>query len=147
MERFKTLLGYYPMYLKAHSIVQENIMRAYAEIGRERGIYAMTFDDRDQDGFLPAHEIFNDIQPLMEGYYNTGFTPNMLMAVLDLVKDNPHEINILHCHPGYEDAYLMDNTTLVLPRCRDLQTFCDKRVIKFINDKKIELISLTDPAI
>jgi predicted glycoside hydrolase/deacetylase ChbG (UPF0249 family) len=147
MERFKTLLGYYPMHLEGHSIAGETIMRAYAEIGQERGIHAMTFDDRIQNGFLAAHEFINDdaeIISLMKDYYNTGFTPDMFVAVLEYIKNNPHEINILHCHPGYVDAYIMDNSTLVFPRCRDLQTLCDFRIREFVEKEKIELIGFDE---
>jgi predicted glycoside hydrolase/deacetylase ChbG (UPF0249 family) len=143
MERFKALLGYYPMHLEGHSIISENIMRAFAEIGRERGIHVMTLDNGPQNGFLPAHEFINDdtgITSVMQNYNNTGLTPDMLISVLGRLKENPHEINILHCHPGYVDAYIMDNSTLVLPRCRDLQTLCDPRVREFIEKEEIELI-------
>jgi predicted glycoside hydrolase/deacetylase ChbG (UPF0249 family) len=147
MERFKALLGYYPMHLEGHSIAGETIMRAYAEIGQERGIHAMTLDDRIQNGFLAAHEFINDgaeIMSLMKDYYNTGFTPDMFVAVLEYIKNNPHEINILHCHPGYVDAYIMDNSTLVFPRCRDLQTLCDFRIREFVEKEKIELIGFDE---
>jgi predicted glycoside hydrolase/deacetylase ChbG (UPF0249 family) len=143
MERFKSLMGYYPMHLEAHSIAGENIMKAYAEIGEERGIHAMRFnDDTPQKGFLPAHEFAGDgaILSLMKEYMNTGLTPDLFITVVKELKKSPHEINILHCHPGYVDAYIMDNSTLVFPRCRDLQTLCDKRVMEFIKDEKIELI-------
>jgi predicted glycoside hydrolase/deacetylase ChbG (UPF0249 family) len=143
MERFKALLGYYPMHLEGHSIAGENVMRAYAEIGGERGIHAMTLDNRDQKGFLSAHEFFADdkeIISLMKGYLSEGLTPDTLIAILKCLNNNPHEINVLHCHPGYVDAYIMDNSTLVFPRCRDLQTLCDPCVREFIEKEKIELI-------
>ncbi|MDR1901312.1 MAG: ChbG/HpnK family deacetylase [Treponema sp.] len=142
LERFKALMGYYPMHLEGHSIIQEGIMKAYAEVGEERGIHAMTFDDRSQKGFLPAHEFIGDedINLLMKDYYSTGLTPDMLIGILGCIKKNPHEVNIMHCHPGYVDSYIMDNSTLVLPRCRDLQTLCDTRVKEFIDREGIELI-------
>lgn len=141
MERFRNLLGYYPMHIEAHSVADENIMRSYAEIGVERGIHAMRFDDEPQKGFFQAHEFAGDKETMevMKDYYSTGLTPDVFIALVKKLLDNPHEINILHCHPGYVDAYIMDNSTLVLPRCRDLQTLCDKKVKDFIRAEKIEL--------
>lgn len=142
LERFKALMGYYPMHLEGHSIAGESIMRAYAEVGEERGIHAMRFDDKPQRGFLPAHEFAGDqeITALMRDYMSTGLTPEKFIAIVKCLLKNPHEINIFHCHPGYVDACIMDNSSLVLPRCRDLDTLCHPDTEKFIAGEGIELI-------
>ena len=52
----------------------------------------------------------------------------------------PYDIAILHFHPGYIDQFVLDNTSLTLPRCRDLETLCDPRVREWIDEQGIELV-------
>ena len=50
---------------------------------------------------------------------------------------------MLHFHPGYLDAYLLDNTSLTTPRCRDLETLCDPRVREWLDVHEIELVDFS----
>ena len=72
------------------------------------------------------------------------------LSVENVVND---ELNILKCegkivefhfHPGYIDQFILDNSSLTLPRCKDLDTLCDKRVIKWFKEHNIKRISFGD---
>lgn len=143
LERLKQLLGYYPVHMEGHSIGLEPIMQALKEVAAEYGIHCMTFDGVPQPGF---HDVVfpyvsdKKLTQFMADYHKTGLEVDSFIEMLDHLKGVDGEIVAFHCHPGYVDATIMDSSTLVLPRCRDVQTLCDPRVAKWIDDNGIELV-------
>ena len=144
IERFKTLMGYYPVHIEGHSIGTEPIMQALLEVVREKGMHTMTFDENiRQEGFAHVGYHFKELATagnMMGDYYKEGFTVETFLQMLEFLHKTGSDICAVHTHPGYVDAEIMDSSTLVLPRCRDLQTLCDPRVAKWIADNGIELI-------
>ena len=52
---------------------------------------------------------------------------------LNLLKSE-HEVNILHFHPGFIDEFIIENTSLILPRAKDLDTLCQPEIKKWIKE-------------
>lgn len=143
LERFKILLGYYPVHIEGHSIGSESIFRALFEVAQEYGMHTMSFDDSiKQEGFEHVGYCFKELGEAggFMDYYANGFTAEGFIKMLEILHKTDNEICAVHCHPGYVDATIMDTSTLVLPRCRDIQTLCDQRVAEWINDNGIKLI-------
>jgi predicted glycoside hydrolase/deacetylase ChbG (UPF0249 family) len=129
LERFHELTGRYPVHIEGHSILHPSVIQAFSEIAAERGMHYMCMDGRPQSGFLDVSEAFEaPIAGLWTEYSKTGLTMPMMKKILSYYAGNDHSVNVLHSHPGYVDAYIMDNSSLVLPRCRDLQTLCDPEI-------------------
>lgn len=116
------------------------VNEAFAEVGREMGIHCSGAPEAETDAMFPAHELlfalkdFNLLNSMMSAP-SVGHFLNDDYGLLT----SPYEINILHFHPGYLDAYLLDNTSLTLPRCRDLEVLCDPRVREWLRSHEIEL--------
>lgn len=138
LERFKQLMGYYPVHMEGHSIGSETIMQGLFEVAQEYGIHCMTFGGEHQDGFVDVG--FPISKDYMEFLENTNEKSEDFIRLLTHIKEVPNEVCVIHTHPGYVDAEIMDSSTLVLPRCRDLQMLCDPRVRQWIKDNDIELI-------
>lgn len=145
LERLKELLGYYPVHIEGHSILSESIALALAEIAKEYGMHCMSFDSAHQEGFMDVWYPFDAESAKAMGDYNSnGLSAEAVIGMLEHFKNTDHEICAIHCHPGYVDATIMDSSTLVLPRCRDVQALCDPRVAQWIKDNDIELIRYDD---
>lgn len=141
LERLKQLIGYYPVHIEGHSIGNQPIMQALLEVAREYGMHTMTFEDIPQEGFARVGYCFKELSALSMADYNTnGYTVDSFIQMLEAMHKTDYEICAVHCHPGYVDATIMDSSTLVLPRCRDVQTLCDPRVARWIAQQGIELI-------
>lgn len=54
------------------------------------------------------------------------------------------DISYVICHPGYIDQDLMECSSLNLVRMRDLQLCLSPKVKQLLDDKGIELISITE---
>ena len=138
LERFKTLLGYYPVHMEGHSIGGETMMQGLFEVAQEYGIHCMTFLPEPQPGFIDVGYVFDAgyMDVLNSGEEKT----EAFIAFLERIKDTGFETCAVHLHPGYVDATIMDNSTLVLPRCRDLQLLCDVRLAQWLGRNHIELV-------
>ena len=142
LERFKILLGYYPVHMEGHSIGVEPVMQAIKEVAIEYGIHYMTFEASHQEGFHDVAFPVSDpkFTQFMGDYHKTGLTVDGFINILEHLKGVEEEYITMHCHPGYVCADIMDMSTLVFPRCRDVQVLCDPRVAEWIRDNGIELV-------
>ncbi|GAA2915687.1 ChbG/HpnK family deacetylase [Enterococcus pseudoavium] len=121
--RFQELLGYLPVHMETHSVGDEAVGQALYELAKKYGIHA---------------NLFYGYQPPKELPYQAAQIPDFskLMTVLnrgttlaDFSEDHfgyqnlAEEIVVeLHLHPGFIDQYLLDHSSLTLPRCKDLVT-------------------------
>ncbi len=142
MERFKDLTGKYPIHLEGHSVFTKAVSKAFNEVAKERKIHCMTMPEAEIDTMYPAHELSMSCPGYMD-ILNRGCRPEDFFTDAFGILNSDYDINILHFHPGYLDAYLLDNTSLKAPRCRDLETLCNPKVRKWIKDNNIELVDFS----
>ncbi len=143
MERFKQLTGHYPIHVEGHSIINDEIIEAIEEIGKEYSIHVMKYDNSPQEGFLDSYEYSFDHPEYGRLVEQGSKEEYFLNDVFNLLED-PHEIVVLHFHPGYLDGYILDNSTVTVARCRDQQTLTSPKVKNWIKGNNIELITFDD---
>lgn len=141
MERFKELLGYYPQHIEIHSAFGEAIAKAFSEIAIEYNVHV-----------APTIEPLKGFKEttISTDWESIGNIMSKGLTVENVIND---DLNILKCedkivefhfHPGYIDQFILDNSTLTLPRCKDLNTLCDTKVIKWFKEHDIKLINFGD---
>lgn len=140
LEKFKSYFGHYPIHFEGHSVGGRNVMAAFKEISEELGIHSMGMDEVESEIMYPAHELLFDNPDAMKKLF-IGTEYKDFVNDEFKVLDSKYDINILHFHPGYVDGYILDNSSLTIARCRDLQTLCDERVKRWITDNNIELVN------
>lgn len=138
LNRHKELVGCYPNHFEGHSTITKAIFQAFQELSKELHIHAMGLAEVESDELYPAHELAMSVPAYME-ILNRGVCVEDFLADRFQLLCSPYEINIMHFHPGYLDQYVLDNTSLTHPRCRDLQTLCDPRVKAWLDEHDIEL--------
>jgi len=137
LERHKELTGSYPCHFEGHSVGTPDINRAFEEVSEEMGIHSMS-QKAASDKLHYAHELVMDSREYID-LLHQGFTAEAFMDDICGILKSEHEYNVLHFHPGYLDAYVVDNSTLTIPRLRDVQTLTDPRVKQWLIDNDIEL--------
>lgn len=144
MERFKELTGHYPEHIEGHATGNEAVDRAFLDIAKEFGIHASVFNLKDGhlDGYMKSKSVIGPeyMEMLNRGTEIENFIHNDF-CILDVEED---EVLELHFHPGYVDQFILDNSSLTIARCKDLETLCDKRLKIWIEDNNIELVSFGD---
>lgn len=148
VKKFKYLLGYYPSHIEMHSAMDDQSNKAIMDVAKEFGLH---YDVYYKGEFLqPSPEKYFQVEEKLNSkvaeIINRGATPNdFFNDSYDILKDKDNGlVTALHFHPGYVDAYILDHSTLTLPRVRDLQTLTSKSLKGWIEDNDIDLISYGD---
>lgn len=142
IKRFRELTGHDPNHFEGHSVINKNICTAFHQVAEEYHIHCMTEPEIETERWYPVHEIMGG-NPLAMEILNRGCSPEDFLQDRFGILASPFEYNIIHLHPGYVDAYILDNTSLTTARCRDLQTICDPAVRQWLNDHEIELVDFS----
>lgn len=142
LNRHKELTGRYPIHFEGHSVMTAPVKEAFMQAGEEFGIHSMATPERETDRMYVAHELALDNEEYMPIIMRGATPDDFYEDRLGLLK-SPFEINIMHFHPGYLDAYLLNNTSLTIPRCIDLETLCNPQVREWIIRNNVELTDFT----
>lgn len=142
INRFRELTGYYPNHFEGHSVINKNISAAFHQAAMEFHIHCMTEPEVETEKWHPVHEIMTG-NPLFMEILDRGLRPEDIYEDRFGILNSPYEYNIIHLHPGYVDAYILDNSSLTTARCRDLQTACDPGVKQWLLDHDIELVDFS----
>lgn len=137
IERYRELVGEYPAHFEGHSTMTSPMREAFRDVARERGIHCSVQEPLGNERMRTCAEV--DMPGFME-LINRGCALDDIPRLIDAVEACPHEIAILHFHPGYIDQEVLENTSLVAPRARDLETLCDPRARSLIEEHGIELV-------
>lgn len=91
-------------------------------------------------------QVEEKLNPKIAEIINRGARPeDFFNDSYDILKDKDDGlVTALHFHPGFVDSYILDHSTLTLPRVRDLQTLCSKSLKGWLEDHDIQLISYGD---
>lgn len=144
-ERFRELTGSYPRHLEGHSMMTSPMRQAFLDVAGELGIHCMGQEPLENERMRSCAECDDPGRgkALTMDILTRGSTPEDWEKDAFGVLECPYEIAILHFHPGYIDQYVLDNTSLTLPRCKDLETICDPRVRAWIEGNDIELVDFS----
>ncbi|BDR55465.1 ChbG/HpnK family deacetylase [Xylocopilactobacillus apis] len=148
INRFREMFGFYPTHIEPHSAMDDNSAQALIDCAKEYKIH--TAVPLKGEYVQPSPELYEQVEsPVNEDYMSIldrGVQPedffNDRFGILK--NENNGLITELHFHPGFVDQYILDHSTLTLPRVRDNETLCSEELKGWIIDHDIELISFGD---
>lgn len=147
MRRFKELTGHYPEHIEGHAVGSKVIDQVFYDIAKEYGIHASLISGLKDEieplsGYVELTTVFS---PETADIINHGCrVENFLNDDFGILKADENKVVEMHFHPGFIDQFILDNTTLTLPRCRDLAALCDSQTAKWIKENNIKLLSFGD---
>ena len=146
MERFRKMTGSYPVHIEPHAVISPVIESVLFDVAQQFGIHTTPFSESAKikyhirgyaDVVVHSNPIFNDI-------LDHGVTvDNFLKDDLGILSAKDSEILEYHFHPGYIDQFLLDNSSLTLPRCRDLATLCEPLVKNWFDEHDVQIVDYT----
>ena len=143
MEEFKRLIGHYPSHIEGHAVGGPEVNRAFYDIAVEFGIHTTLTDSSGELKPLSGYkQVFSQISPdymhmLMRGISVEDFETDAIG-----IGNSPADRVIeLHFHPGYLDQFILDNSSLTVGRCKDLETLCSKALKTWLDQNNYEVIT------
>ncbi len=142
--RFIKLTGTKPGYLHEHSISSENYRKVIHELSVQEDIpySSEIWRKLNMDG--PLNKLFSFSMASQKKVFDPADqlnkdTVEQFFSVADELLSN--ERSVFCCHPGYVDAELLTLTTLSLERAKDAQMMMSEKVMKWIKENNVELIT------
>lgn len=140
--RFHDLTGEYPSHIDCHSVVVKPVAEALQDVAKVLEIHCESCPRICPEIMRTCAECMpfgGDTERVQ--ITSRGSTVQDWERDAFGVLECPYDIAVVHAHPGYIDQTLLDNTSLTLPRCRDLQTLTDPRVAAWLESNGIRLVT------
>lgn len=148
--KFQELFGYLPTHIEPHSATDNYSAKALIDVAGEFGIHVgVPFKG---NYFQGSSDVYKQLEYPTDLTSKYGEIIDCGVSVQDFISDefrilHNHEngkVTELHFHPGYLDQYVLDHSTLTLPRVRDLATLTSPKLMNWFKSNNLELISFGD---
>lgn len=137
-ERFVQLIGRKPQYFEGHAVASMNFFKGL-EIVAQR--HDLKYSGVSFDG-SPIQVHGNNVYMWMDSMSPT-YDP---LAYFKNMVHNQHEdgYDMMICHPGYLDDYILKTSSLTIPRTLEVEAMCSEEIRKFIQDEDVKLFTYED---
>lgn len=122
LARFRQIVGADPDYFEAHAIQSANVARAIHDVADAHGLkeQPLSFDPTRivRCGSTDVHMAIEDMLP-PEKYDPVEFVRRTVEGMAD------GDTYVLVFHPGYLDAFILDNSSLTVNRAKEVDALVD----------------------
>lgn len=120
LARFREIVGRDPDYFEAHAVMSNNLTRAIHDVALAHGLREQPFDLSHEVacGSTVCHLACEDVLP-PEQYDPYEF----IRRTVSLMAEG--DTYVLVMHPGYLDAFILDNSSLTINRTKEVDTLVD----------------------
>lgn len=135
-QRFVSLFGKLPAYFEAHAVNSNHLSVALEQVAKENGLF---YQPCFRDFMLGGTYVINTLNHSMEPGYDAR---SALKQELSKVMDGSCHLYV--CHPGYLDQYLLNNSSLTLPRADEVDMLCDPGIRQWLDEQGFALVTYDD---
>ncbi len=138
-QRYLELTGEKPHYFEAHAVKSENLNNALELIAKKYDLPYLP------SSHAPTGIRFKDVIFIvrMESM-KLDYDPVESLKRAVLSQYNNSECPMFICHPGYIDDYLMDHSSLVTPRPKEVAMLTDPAMKAWLDEHHVQLITYSD---
>lgn len=132
-EKFKYITGQEPHYFEAHAVQSENLLKAIEIVGTKHGLKVMgvSFDGTPVE--VNGKKVYMWLDSMKANYDPMSSFVNMM--------ENAHEdgYDLFICHPGFLDNYIMNTSSLTIPRTKEVKMLCSNELKECIRTNNVHL--------
>lgn len=136
--RFVEITGKKPRYFEGHAIQSDNFTKAMEIIANK---YDIDFLPVSFDG--PTRFRNTNLYVSMDAM-DSAYDPYHSLK-RDALKTYPNNgICMFVCHPGYLDDYVLNNSSLTIPRTKEVEMVCSDEIKEWLINNHIEVVTYDD---
>lgn len=136
LNKFVELFGYLPKYFEGHAVSSMNFFKALEYVANKHGLKysGVSFDDKSI--VVGKSNVYMHM-----GSINPNYNPKSY--VIDMINNHMHDddVDVLVCHPGYVDAYLIMNSSFLNVRALETEMLCDTTIKEIIMKNNIKEVT------
>lgn len=131
-QRFKDITGREPSYFEGHAVSSDNFFKGLEIVAQRHnlkylgmglGTYTMFNGQKmymKMDSMMPDYDPFQSFQDMVEHAHEDGY-------------------DMLVFHPGYLDAFILQTSSLTIPRTQEVEMSCAEATKAWIKDHQLHL--------
>lgn len=134
--RFVELTGKKPGYFEGHAVASGRYFQGLSIVAEKYHLKYQPQRFGSESTVVGNTEVWMH----MDSMNPKGYDP---VAYLKEIVENAHDhgCEIMVCHPGYLDDYLLTHSTLTIPRTKEVEMACSIELRKWLEDKGVQLVS------
>ena len=136
--RFVEITNKKPQYFEAHAIPSKNLLQAIDIFGKRYNLKVVGLSLNGDPILVNGHKVYMHLESMHKDYDPYVSFKNMVA--------NAHEdgYEVMICHPGYIDEPLVNSSSLVYPRMKEVAMLIDPEFKKWIEDEQINTYTFED---
>ncbi len=131
-KRFKEIVGKEPAYFEAHAVMSENLNKAIEIVGNRHGLKTLTMPSLGEAIKVNGQSMYMYMDSMFPDYHPFESFKKMV----DNAKDG---YNMMVCHPGYLDHYIMNVSSLTIPRTLEADFLTSNELKVYLKENEIHL--------
>ena len=138
--QFKALTGQEPDYFEGHAVASPNFFKGLEIVAQRYGQPYFAMGHPGEAVTFRTTQVYAYMPGDFKAYEADPFT-----GVQDAVA-HAHEgaCDLMVFHPGYIDAYLLDHSSMTIPRARETAMLCRPEVRTWLAEQDIQLVTYKD---
>ncbi len=137
-ERFVELTGGKPAYFECHAVASDNLAKGLQIVAKRHGLsyLSMPKDGRMRFGEAVLIGYFEAMKP--------DYDPVNMIKRAALAETGPDEYPMIVLHAGYLDDYLLEHSSLTLPRTKEVEAACNAGLREWLERNHVRVIDYTE---
>lgn len=137
-QRFKEIVLNEPSYIDGHAVASENFFKGIEIVASNHNLKQIPFSKSFEPVTVGKTKMYMYMESMRPDY-----DP---MKVVREIIDNSHEdgCDVMVCHPGYLDAYIIKNSSMLWARSMEVDMLCSDSIKSYIEESGIMLATYDD---
>ena len=135
-KRFVEITGHNPHYFEGHAVASENFFKGLEIVAQKYNLPLLLFSFDGQPILFRETKLYIHMDSM-----NTGYNPEKSLKSISFHQDS---VEMFVCHPGYLDEYILNHSSLTIPRTQEVEMLCNPGIEEWIQNSDIELVTYDD---
>lgn len=136
--QFIKLTGRKPQYFEGHAVSSDNFRKGLKIVAAKYDLKYSGMPSEAEPHLVGRHKVYMWMESMLPEYDPIKTLKKMVL--------NAHEdaCDVLICHPGYLDAYILKTSSLTIPRTLEVEMACDPEVKAWLAKQNIGMVTYSD---
>lgn len=137
--RFLDLVGKKPDYFEGHAVMSDNFIKGLHIVAEKYDLPLLDFSFDGHPISFKQNTKFNVFMESMKPNYDPYKVVKEMVS-----KADDDDIPMMVCHPGYLDQYILNTSSLTVPRTQEVEMAMDPTIAKLIKENDIHLLRYSE---
>lgn len=137
-ERFVELTGRQPQYFEGHAVSSKNFFKGLEIVANRHGLKYSGMPVGNEPMLVGNTKVYMWLDSM-----NPNYDPEKLLKDM-VLHGHDDAVDVMVCHPGYLDGFILQHSSLTIPRTMEVDMACDPSIKQWLEEQDVQLITYDD---